>query len=192
MLPSFETDRLILRPMRRDDAKAVQQHFAHWEIVKHMAAIVPWPYPADGAVQFLESAVLPDLASGAAGHWALTLKERKDDALIGSITLRINDDKETHRGFWLGQPWQRCGLMTEAANAVTDYWFNTLQRPFMRIYNAVDNAASGNIKRHAGFKLVHTGERNFVCGRLEAETWEITREAWQARRPHRPRLLSVN
>jgi len=177
--------------MRRDDAKAVQQHFAHWEIVKHMSSVVPWPYPAAGAMQFMEAVVLPNLASGIAGHWALTLKENSDDALIGTITLRMNDDKGTHRGFWLGQPWQRRGLMTEAANTVTDYWFNTLQQPVMRIYNAAENDASSIIKRRAGFRLVHTGERDFVCGRLPAETWEITREDWQARRPHPPRLLNV-
>ena len=34
-----------------------------------------------------------------------------------------------NRGFWLGLPWHGQGLMTEACDAVTDYWFDVLREP---------------------------------------------------------------
>lgn len=189
MLPSFETERLILRPLRLDDASAIQQHFPHWEIVKFMNGAVPWPYPADGALQFLQAVVMPNMAKGAGIHWALILKEAGNDTPIGCISVQLEEGKDTHRGFWLGLPWQRRGLMTEAANTVNDYWFNVLQRPHMRIYNAVDNEASSRIKRSSGFTFIGEKEHRFVSGPGKSEIWEITREAWQAKRPHPPRML---
>jgi RimJ/RimL family protein N-acetyltransferase len=38
MTPTFETMRLILRPLTIDDAPAAQRLFPHWEIVKYLNA----------------------------------------------------------------------------------------------------------------------------------------------------------
>ncbi len=43
--PTLETPRLLLRPLDLADAAQVQLLFPHWEIVRHLAAQVPWPYP---------------------------------------------------------------------------------------------------------------------------------------------------
>lgn len=192
MLPTFETERLMIRPLRLTDAPAIQQRFARWDVIKFMGG-PPWPYPADGAERYLRDAALPEMAAGSAGHWALTLKEWGDDQHIGSITLRFkvaDEEKGAHRGFWLGEEFQRRGLMTEAANAVTDYWFNVLDRPLMRIFNAKDNMASSRIKQHAGFKLVREGVRTYAAGALPTEIWEVTQDEWQKRRPHKPVMIS--
>ncbi|MGH3631037.1 MAG: GNAT family N-acetyltransferase, partial [Sciscionella sp.] len=47
--PTLQTARLILRPLRLEDAPAVQRQFPHWEIVRWLNPVVPWPYPRDGA-----------------------------------------------------------------------------------------------------------------------------------------------
>lgn len=44
-IPTLYTERLILRPLELADADAVQQQFAHWEVVRYLNALVPWPYP---------------------------------------------------------------------------------------------------------------------------------------------------
>jgi len=73
-------------------------------------------------------------------------------------------------------------LMTEACGPVTDYWFDALGQPVLRIAKAAANTASRRISERSGMRLVATGMRNYVCGPLATETWEITRAAWQARR----------
>ena len=45
----IETERMILRPLEVRDAPAIQRLFPQWEVVKHLYAQVPWPYPDDGA-----------------------------------------------------------------------------------------------------------------------------------------------
>ncbi len=72
--------------------------------------------------------------------------------------------------------------MTEAADAVTDYWFNTLKFPVLRVPKAVANVASRRISEKAGMRVIEIEERDFVSGRLPAEIWEITAEEWNARR----------
>ena len=48
--PALCTERLLLRPLELADADAIQQLFPQWEVVRYLNALVPWPYPADGAL----------------------------------------------------------------------------------------------------------------------------------------------
>jgi len=105
------------------------------------------------------------------------------ERLIGLIHLMTRDND--NRGLWLDPRWQRRGLMTEACDIVTDYWFNTLKFPVLRAPKAVANAASRRISAKQGMRLVATEDRNYVSGRLAAELWEITAEEWNARQQHR-------
>jgi hypothetical protein len=47
--PLLETKRLMLRPLARSDAPAIQRHFDNWNTIRHLSTVVPWPYPANGA-----------------------------------------------------------------------------------------------------------------------------------------------
>ena len=178
MTPTLEAPRLILRPLEVADAPQIQALFPQWEIVKYLANIVPWPYPPNGARAFVARAQSA-MESGEAWHWTLRLKTHPGQ-LIGSIGVFRN--AETHRGFWIDPRWQGQGLMTEAADAVTDFWFNVLKFPVLRTNKAVENKASSRITEKQGMRLLGIEERNYVCGRLPAEIWEITAEEWRARR----------
>jgi RimJ/RimL family protein N-acetyltransferase len=71
--------------------------------------------------------------------------------------------------------------MTEAAEAVTGYAFETLGWPFLYVNNAADNARSHRIKEKQGAELVDVKPHPFMCGELLREVWIIRREAWLAR-----------
>ena len=185
MVPLLQTSRLLLRPLELADAAQTQLLFPHWEIVRHLAKSVPWPYPPDGAHTYYRDRALPAMERGEEWHWTLRLKT-EPERLIGSISLIKNGP--INRGFWLGQPWQRQGLMTEACEAVTDFWFNTLRFPVLRVPKAVANTASRRISERSGMRLVATEEHEFVSGRLPAEIWEITAEEWNARRKHKQKV----
>ena len=72
--------------------------------------------------------------------------------------------------------------MTEACNAVTDYWFDALKFPVLRVPKAVPNIASRRISEKQGMRVIATEERDYVSGRLMSEIWEITAKEWRARR----------
>ncbi|WP_367352034.1 GNAT family N-acetyltransferase [Achromobacter animicus] len=176
--PELVTDRLMLRPLSLDDADAIQRTFAQWEVVRFLADKVPWPYPDDGARQFLQHAALPAMRRGTQWHWSVRTRTQPDQ-LIGVVSL-MDDEPGNNRGFWLDPAHQGRGYMTEASAAVTAYWFNVLGKPVLRAPKAIANTASRRISESSGMRLVGTEERGFVSGRHPAEIWEITREEWLA------------
>ena len=176
--PTLKTPRLILRPLALSDATEVQPLFAQWEIVKQLNVRVPWPFPENGVEFYYREDALPAIARGDEWHWMLCLKDDPAQKIIGSIALVLPGDN--HRGFWLAQPWQGRGLMTEAAAVVTRFWFEDLKQPSLRIKKARDNAASRAISLRQGMRCIAETEDNYVSGRLPTEIWELTAEEWRA------------
>lgn len=176
MIPAGETKRLILRPLEIGDAGQIQKMFPHWEVVRYLRNIVPWPYPADGALTHLRDIALPAIERGELWAWTLRLKN-EPDRVIGSITLRKGE--RDHRGFWLGVQWQGHGLMSEACVWANDFWFETLGFEVLRVSKAAENVTSRRISEKQGMRLVGTEEKDYVCGRLPSEIWVITAEEWR-------------
>jgi len=178
-IPELKTARLLLRPIEMADAAQLQAMFPQWEIVKYLNGKVPWPYPADGAETYLRMMALPAVERG--DEWIWTIRRlTAPEVLIGAISLAKTENM--NRGFWIVPEWQRQGLMSEACDAVTDYWFDVLRMPVLRAPKAVVNEGSRRISLRQGMRLVSTGESEYVSGILPTETWEITAEEWQARR----------
>lgn len=179
MTPELETARLLLRPLVLADAAQTQILFPQWEIVRYLANHVPWPYPPDGAYTHYRDVALPAVERGDSWHWTLRLKS-SPGRMIGSISLTRGETN--NRGFWLGLPWHGQGLMTEASEVVTDYWFDELRFPVLRVPKAAANIASRRISEKNGMRMVANEEREYVCGRLPTEIWEITAEEWRMHR----------
>ena len=183
-IPTIETPRLWLKPAQMTDADQLQAIFPQWEVVKYLNAKVPWPYPPDGASTFLREIALPAMEAGKELLWMLRPKS-SPEILIGAISLCPSQDgqpKEENRGFWIDPKWQRQGLMSEACDAVTDYWFDVLKEPVLRAPKAIANEGSRRISQRQGMRIIWTGERDYVSGRLLSEIWEITSEEWRARK----------
>jgi RimJ/RimL family protein N-acetyltransferase len=178
-LPTLATARLLLRPLEVGDALQAQVLFPFWEIVRYMDAVVPWPYPADGALAFFRTVAIPAMERGEAWHWSVRLKEDPEQ-LIGAINVKCG--ARENRGLWIGIPWQERGIATEACAAVNDFWFDVLAFPTLRVGKAAANEPSRRISIREGMRLVATEEREFVSGRLPAEVWEISAAEWRARR----------
>jgi [ribosomal protein S5]-alanine N-acetyltransferase len=178
MTPILETPRLILRPLELADAAQTQVLFPHWQVVRYLRNFVPWPYPADGAHKYYRDVALPAVERG--DEWAWTIRLRSNpDKLIGAISLfRSATD---NRGFWLGLPWQRQGFMSEACEAVTDFWFNVLKFPVLRVPKAIANIGSRRISEKQGMRVIASEDRDYVSGRFPSEIWEITAEEWRTR-----------
>ncbi|MGA2169026.1 MAG: GNAT family N-acetyltransferase [Terracidiphilus sp.] len=176
MIREGTTERLILRPLELADAAEIQALFPRWEIVQYLLNRVPWPYPPDGALHYCRDIALPQAERGEAWHW--TIRLRSDPAhMIGFISLVKGE--EDNRGFWLDVPWQGQGLMSEACAWTNDFWFETLGFPLLRVAKAIANTASRRISEKQGMRVVAVREKDYVCGRLPSEIWEITAEEWR-------------
>jgi len=69
---------------------------------------------------------------------------------------------------------------------VTDYWFQVLNFPVLRVPKAIANAASRRISEKQGMRIIDREDRDYVSGRLPSEIWETTAEEWCR---HKKRVL---
>lgn len=178
--PTLETERLILRPLALTDAPAIQKRFPQWELVRWLHAGIPWPYPPDGALtNTLES--LATRERGEKFYWVIVPKAGPDEA-IGRIDLWPDNEARDMRGFWLDPEYWGQGLMTEAADRVSQYAFDDLGWPHLYLTNAEENRGSHRIKEKQGAVIVDRRPGQYVGGEGTRVTWLLTREAWQAAR----------
>ena len=178
--PLLTTPRLRLEPVSETHTSALQSHFATWDIIQHLAAAVPWPYPDDGVRTFLRDALGPRVARGHAHAWALVPHDHGD--AVGLLEYRCQPGATDNRGFWIAGPWQGRGLMTEAVTAFQDWVFFELEVPRIFLLNAVINERSRRIKEKSGARLLGTVTVRHHSGCSETQRWELTREAWAERR----------
>jgi len=94
-------------------------------------------------VSVLPNIAIPAMERGDAWQWILTLNSAPSE-VIGSIGLTK----------------QRQGLMTEACEVVTEYWFSTPKFPVLRVPKAVANTASRRIWEKEGMRVVAVEERD--------------------------------
>lgn len=178
LIPTFTTQRLVLRQLVESDTAAYKRHFIDYEVIRHLSDRVPWPYPADGVETFLRDMVFPRQ-----GHdrwmWAICLREAPD-SLIGAVELWRKGSPE-NRAFWLGRDYWGKGYMTEAVEPVIDHAFEALGFETLVFSNAVGNTRSGRVKEKTGARFIRKEPAAFVDPALtEHEVYELTKDAWRA------------
>lgn len=176
-LPTFTTQRLILREVTANDIPSYKTHFVNYEVIRHLAATVPWPFPDDGVESFLRQKVLPNQGKDR-WVWGLHRKTQPDE-LIGAVDLRREGEPQ-HRGFWLGESFWGQGFMTEAVAPITGYAFTHLGFLELVFDNAKGNHGSRRIKEKTGATYLRTESASFVDPSYsEREVWLLTKAAWQ-------------
>jgi ribosomal-protein-alanine N-acetyltransferase len=147
----METERLVLRPFRLEDATEVQRLCGAREIAAG-TLMIPHPYP-DGAA---EAWIAGHAEAFDRGAVELAIETRADAALIGAIGLNLEREHErAELGYWIGVPYWRRGYATEAARAMLDYAF--AERGLNRVYafHITHNPASGRVLQKLG--MTHDG-----------------------------------
>lgn len=150
MVPTLETTRLLLRPLRHDDAETLVRELNNFAIARNTARI-PHPYHRDDAEDFLRFSATANDRSRIAG----IVEKAKAGRLIGVISYEWSAEKDNAElGYWLSQDvWGR-GLGSEAALAmVGDAFAGASHRALVACYHN-DNPASGRILEKLGFETV--------------------------------------
>lgn len=175
IMPPLSTSRLLLIPLTLVDAPRYQQLIAHWNMVRYITDNMPWPYPATEAERYIRDDALPAMANAEEWHWTLRLHDAPD-IIIGVISLM--DELDDNRSFWIAEPWQNQRLASEACEAVTRFWFQTLGKPILRVAKAAANEPSRRISMREGMQVMLRRQQSFVGGTMEEEIWQLTREEW--------------
>jgi RimJ/RimL family protein N-acetyltransferase len=144
----LRTARLMLRPIREDDAARVFELFGQWGVIRTLRS-APWPYrPADAQAFCRERTV-----KSAGG--AITFAIMHQGELIGVIDAVSNPAVQRGPGYtvgyWIGRPYWNKGFISEAARAFIAHVFATTGTG--TIYSGVFklNATSLRVQEKLGF-----------------------------------------
>lgn len=174
--PTFNTRRLILRPVTPKDLPSYQKNFNDYEVIRYLADVVPWPYPENGVEDFYYKILLPKQGKDY-WHWGIFLNDDPNET-IGGIDLWRNSTVD-NRGFWLSRKHWGKGYMTEAVTRINDYAFHELGFEVLYFGNAVTNIGSHRIKEKTGAVLIGTRPFRFVDPSVnESEMWKLTKDIW--------------
>jgi RimJ/RimL family protein N-acetyltransferase len=148
-IPVLETERLVLRAPRFEDAKAIAA-LANDRRIAENTRRIPHPYTLDDADSFIAA------SQGSSGEMALMIFER-DGRLVGGCGLSLLDGPAPEIGYWLGVPFWGHGYATEAVRALIDYAFTELDHAALQAGARVTNPASRRILEKCGFQWTGVG-----------------------------------
>lgn len=179
----IETERLILRPFAGEDAAAVQNYVALWDIAR-MTTRIPHPYPPGAAAEWIASHAAMEAEGGEAVFCIC-----HEDRPIGATSLRRNiphaEGPDTAEiGYWLAPAYWGRGLATESARALLAHAFDHPLLSALTSGHFQDNPASGRVLAKCGFRPA--GDEQSWCearqGFVTSRRVVLERAAWQAKR----------
>ena len=172
----FETERLILRPWREDDAEDLFKYASDPDVG------LPAGWPPHISVENSREIIHHILS--APETYAVCLKT--DCKPVGSIGLHRNDlaeqDDEYELGYWIGKQFWGQGLIPEASREILRYAFEELRmnRIWCAYYDGNDK--SRRVQEKLGFLHYRTTEGIELPLLGEIRTGHsnlMTRERWQ-------------
>jgi RimJ/RimL family protein N-acetyltransferase len=174
----INTERLILRPIKLEDAKAIFEYRSDPIANKYQGWI---PKIIDEAKDFVTNRVASEM--DLVNTWfQFVLIEKEGNKLIGDIGIHFfdADKKQVGIGYTLDKNWQGKGYMTEALIAVINYLFIDLDKH--RITASIDpeNIKSIKLVEKLGFRKEGHFKKSFLAnGRwVDDLVYAILKEEW--------------
>ena len=154
----IETERLILRKIRLEDAQAM---FNNWASDPEVTKYLTWPThgSVDETKQIAENWV-KGYEQDDFYLWMIELKEISQP--IGSISVVNMDDRveKVEIGYCIGRLWWHKGIMSEAVQAVMGFLFDEVGVNRIEARHDPRNPHSGGVMRKCGLKYEGTSRQS--------------------------------
>lgn len=171
----FETERLVMRPWREDDAESLYKYASDPDI----GPAAGWPVhtSVEDSLRVLREVLIKE------NTWAVTIKP--DDEPVGSVGVFSSSVPEANSapeiGYWIGKPFWGRGYIPETVRTLIDRCFNDGAETVWCSHFA-GNDKSRRVIEKCGFKymLTRTVKASQLDGTPERRTlcYKITREEW--------------
>lgn len=179
-IPVLETERLVLRAPRIEDATAVAE-LANNRKIAEMTANLPYPYRPSDASAFVQT--LANAQDGAT--FAVFLKREGALAFAGMCSFgRRPPEAAPEIGYWIGEPYWGRGVATEAVRAVIDYAFSETEATLLLGAARVVNPASRRILEKCGFQWSGVGlcRVKALGASVPVDRFQLDRRMWASLR----------
>ncbi|MFC7772997.1 GNAT family N-acetyltransferase [Flavobacterium sp. GCM10027622] len=148
--PVLSTERLTLRALHLDDVQALFQLRSDAEINRYLDR---QPSKSLQDVTDFIRKISEGIQNNQYIYWVITLTD--SGTFVGTICLFSfsENSNECEIGFELSQPYQKKGIMKEAANAIINYVFTTLKGPKINAFTHKENQSSIQLLEALHFKI---------------------------------------
>jgi len=163
--PVVETERMILRAIRRSDAGNLEL-FGSDERVARMTRTIPHPLPP-GAVETLIARSLDE--SRGEDIWVMDGSVSGLGEFLGLVALERMDRNQSELGYWVVPAFWNSGLASEAVRGVIDTNPHNDKTMFASVFQ--DNPASARVLTNAGFQYLGDAETFSVARGSTVPTW---------------------
>jgi len=145
----IETERLVLRMFKSEDAKAMYENWANDSEVTKYLTWTPHTSVADSETVLAEW--IPLYENQSYYHWAIALKENPAMP-IGSIGAVRFDEvlNQAHIGYCIGRAWWNQGITAEALAALIEFFFNKAGLNRVDSRHDPNNPRSGKVMQKCG------------------------------------------
>lgn len=178
MLKTIRTERLIMRPWKKNDAEALYS-YAKNPAVGPNAGWKPHESVKE-SLMIIKKLFIPNQV------WAIV--EVESGEIVGSIGF----EDDTHRpdlasrelGYSLRQESWGQGIMTEAAKAVIEYGFRNLGLELISILTSPENQRSQGVIKKCGFLYEGTLRKCYLLydgSYRDSQIYSLLKEEWASR-----------
>ena len=175
MKETLETERLLLRQLRDEDAAALSKYGSNFDIAR-MTGSFPHPFPLLSA-EFKILHLRAQKRRSLAYPYAITAKGSDD--MIGIVDLfRRTEKSPLEFGYWVGDPFWSRGYASEACRCLMAEADRHFGPTLITAGVFSDNPASLRVLEKLGFKPTGKTENYFSMARLKkAESILLERPA---------------
>ncbi|NVK16689.1 MAG: GNAT family N-acetyltransferase [Rhodobacteraceae bacterium] len=166
----IETERFVLRPLRKSDAGLIE-HYVSDQRVARMTRSVPHPLPPGAAEAFVARAMADERDEDV---WVIDGTVEGDSELKGVIGLKRMDRNQSEVSYWTAPPFWNTGLASAALKALVDGNPQNNDAMFASVFQ--DNPASARVLIHCGFDYLGDAESYSVARDASVPTWTYSRK----------------
>ncbi|NLN07685.1 MAG: GNAT family N-acetyltransferase [Firmicutes bacterium] len=176
--PQLETERLILRKLKLQDADDIFEYAADKEVTRYLT----WEThkSVEDARKFINF-ILDKYKKDEAGEWGIVLKET--GKLIGSIGMPWHDkkNKRAEIGFVLSRKYWGQGIMPEAVNRVLQFAFAEMGLNRIECCHALHNEKSGRVMQKVGMSFEGIAREKILAKNKfwDVKQYAILRSDWE-------------
>jgi RimJ/RimL family protein N-acetyltransferase len=174
-IATLETERLMLRAPRREDAKAIGTLANDLRIAENLLRL-PHPYGLADAERFI--------AGANAGEDETEFVITRGTTVLGACGVGSRDGEQPEIGYWLGVAFWGRGYATEVARALIDHAFADLGYDALVAGARVSNPASRRVLQKCGFQWSGVGLYRIraIASSAPVDRFRLDRSLWASLR----------
>jgi len=166
----IETERFILRPLRKSDSGLLEMHTGDKRVAEATRAI-PHPLPPGATEAYIARSQKDDRVEDV---WVMDGSAADHAEVLGVVWLTRMDREQSEIAFWVAPAFWNTGLASEAVRAMVAANPHQAKTMFAEVFQ--DNPASARVITNAGFEYLGDAEAYSVARDAAVPTWTYVKK----------------